>query len=302
MPNVFLTGVSAVNLALIKKLLSNGYKTTVLVQNKESMELAKTVGAIPVAGDLIRPETYVQLLKEADIVLHSPNIFDLGAGPLESVAVETITSVLKDTHKTFIYTSHTWVLGSANNILADEKTPVAPISLVAPLAHFEKKVLQAAHTGIRSIVVRLANVYGYKGDFVETYIKRTVREKTAHFAGDGYNSLSIIALEDLLDLYLVAIDKGVAGAIYHGANGKPVSGKNFAELVGRIVGVPETIGLSHAELKVSYGALAEAYSLNQKISFKHTKEELNWVPEHLDLKPYIEQAEMNLSAGLLALS
>jgi len=299
MPNVFLTGLSAVNLALIKKLHTKGYKTTVLVQNEESVEVAKTVGASPVTGDLVRPKTYVHLLKEADIVLHTPNIFDLESGPLESVAVETITRALENTHKTFIYTSHTWVLGSANNILADEKTPVAPISLVAPLAHFEKKVLQSAQTGIRSIVVRLANVYGYRGDFLETYIKRTVREKTAYFAGDGYNSLSIVALEDLLDLYLAAIEKGLAGSIYHGANGKPVSGKNFAELVGRIVGVPESIGLTHAELKVSYGALAEAYSLNQKISFKHTKEELNWVPEHLDLKPYIERAEMNLAAGII---
>jgi nucleoside-diphosphate-sugar epimerase len=108
----------------------------------------------------------------------------------------------------------------------------------------------------------------------------------------------VIALEDLVALYLLVIEKGIAGAIYHGASGRALTSKEFAAQVGEAVGVTKTLGLSQSQLKENYGALAEAYSLNQQISFIQTKEKLNWAPRQTDIKPYIQQIEKQVFAAV----
>jgi nucleoside-diphosphate-sugar epimerase len=289
MANVFFTGFTPVNAALITALQSKGYRTIVLSDDEQITKAARFLGAVVVKGHIAHPDSYIESVKGADVVIHSPNIYDLEDSASDAVAVAAITKALAGSKKIFVYTSHTWVLGDANNVLADEKTPVAPISLVAPLARSEQSVLQSAGDNIKAIVVRAANVYGYEGDFVQKYVARTIREDVAHFVGNGNNYFSVIALQDLVQLYLLVIEKGVAGAIYHAASGKALTSKEFAGLVGDIVGVHHALGLSQSELKNNYGALAEAFSLNQQISFIQTKEQLNWAPDHTDLTPYIEK-------------
>ena len=125
-----------------------------------------------------------------------------------------------------------------------------------------------------------------------------MREKATHFAGNGYNNISTVALEDLLELYLKILEKGTAGSIYHAANEKPITSKEFAQLIGKTIGVDSTLGLNHAELKINYGVLAEAYALNQRIAFSHTKSELDWEPKHLSITNYINATERRLRANL----
>ena len=72
---------------------------------------------------------------------------NLQLAPAEGVVVESISKALENSQKTFVHTSHTWVLGNANNLTANEHTPVAPLALVAPLAHFEKSVLKNVDKG-----------------------------------------------------------------------------------------------------------------------------------------------------------
>ncbi len=211
MANVFFTGVTEINSALIKRFIDKGYTATVLTQTEQAAKTAKSAGAQTVIGELNRPETYIDALKKSEIVFHAPNIYDLEGAPFESVAIETIIKALDGTKKTFVYTSNTWVLGDTNTVLADEKTPLAPIALVAPLAQFEDKVLHAAKRDIRSIVVRAASVYGYEGDFIQEYVATTIREKAAYFVGNGENYISVIALDDLLDLYVSSHREGRCG-------------------------------------------------------------------------------------------
>jgi nucleoside-diphosphate-sugar epimerase len=156
MANVFFTGITPVNAALIQALQNKGYKTVVLAQDEQALRTAQALGAQAVNGHISRPDTYIDSVKAADIVFHTPNIYDLEGSAADATAVEAITKQLTGSKKTFVYTSHTWVLGDAKNVLADEKTPVAPISLVAPLAHNEQAVLKSAGQDIRAIVVRAA--------------------------------------------------------------------------------------------------------------------------------------------------
>ena len=298
MANVFFTGVTEINSALIKRFIDKGYTATVLTQTEQAAKTAKSAGAQTVIGELNRPETYIDALKNSEIVFHAPNIYDLEGAPSESVAIETIIKALDGTKKTFVYTSNTWVLGDTNTVLADEKTPLAPIALVAPLAQFEDKVLHAAKRDIRSIVVRTAGVYGYEGDFIQEYVATTIREKAAYFVGNGENYISVIALDDLLDLYVAVIEKGVAGTVYHAANGHALKTKELATIVGQAVGVTKTVGLNQTELKAKYGALSEAYALSQQIAFVHSKEQLKWAPKNTDLKSYVEKTEKALAAGV----
>ena len=295
MANVFFTKATQLNLALIKHLQTKGHTISVQTENSQTTRLLSSWNVNAQRNDENDPEKLSQFTKDADVVIHAPNIFDLESAQIEFAIVETIIRALEGTKKTFILASNTWVLGDTGNLLADEETPVSPIALVAPLANLEGRVISASQRDIRTLVIRHSNVFGYEGDFVTQYVQATIREKNAFFTREGQNKFSLVAIEDLQELYSLAIDKGAAGDIFHAANGKPYSTLEFAQLVSKQVGVNKTSGLSTAELKIRYGVVADALILNQQIAFEKTKEKLHWNPRITNIASYVEKVEKLLS-------
>jgi nucleoside-diphosphate-sugar epimerase len=297
MSNVFFTTANEINYAVIKRLKALGHHSTVLANTEETVKTAEYAGASVLRGNLTDLESYADSLKASDIVFHSPNFFNIEFFAFEGQVIDTIVNALKGLNKTIIYTSSSWVLGDTGKILADEKTPVAPISLAAPLAQFESRVLDSAKYGTRAIVIRPATVYGYKGDSVDEYIRLARADKAAYYVGNGENYVSFLALEDLVELYVAALERGVAGAVYHGSNGKALKSKEYAEIVSTVFGF-KSVGLPQSELKAKFGALAEAYSLDQQIAFNRSKEELKWEPKNIDLLSYIKRVEQALTVNV----
>lgn len=297
MANVFFTEITGnLNHSLVYKLKTEGHQVTVLVNTQEDAKFVESTGATVFWGDINNTESFVRALAAADIVIRTPEIFDIKFAQNEGIIVDSIIKTLEGTNKTFLYTSNAWVFGDTCSLLADEKTPLTPPAIVAPLALIETKVIEAAKKGIRTVVIRPAIVFGFDGGYVEELVTTARRERTVHYIADGKTYGTYIHIEDLVALYLAAIDKAPAGAVYHGASSDYVTTKELAEAIAKTFGIKEVVSLTAPQAETKYGVFAEVYGLNQKIDYPQTKTQLHWTPKQSAVREYLVAREKALSA------
>ncbi len=297
MANIFFTESKGyLNHSLIYKLKTAGHKVTVLVKTQEEAKLVESTGAALFWGDASDTAGFTGALSASDIVIRTPDLFDLKFAHSESTVVEGIIAALKGTNKTFIYTSSAWVLGETGNVLADERTPLAPPALVAPLAQIEGLVLDSAKQGIRSIVIRPSIIYGFEGDYIDEVITASRRERFVGFLTEGRSVGTYVHIEELVDLYLRAIDKAPAGALYQAGSSDFVSQLELAEAISKAFSIKEKRSLSIEQSRAKFGVLAEVYGLSQKIDFARAKADLKWEPRKPGVLTYVVEREKALAA------
>lgn len=278
MANLFITNATGyIGSAVAEQFKSRGYQITALARTDKAVEQLEKHGYKAYRGDLRKPQDFVQAIKDADVVIHTAATNDKDFGTVDQAATELILDTLKGTNKTFIYTSGTWVLGNTGNILADETTPANPIPVVAWRVELEKKVQDAKNYGVRSIVIRPTVVYGREGGLIASFYATAQKDGYARYIGEGQNHVSLIHIDDLANLYAIAVEKAQAGSLLHASNETPYTLKQIAELVATAGGLEGKVKpWPKEEARTIYGPAVDGFVLDQKIDSKKTRDSLGW--------------------------
>src|SRR5262249_7813625 len=159
--------------------------------------------------------------------------------------------------------------------VADEKTPYNPIPLAAWRPAYEQKVREAAKNGIKAIVIRPGIVYGSERGIVATLFDNAKQYGQATYIGSGDNFWPTIQVEDLAELFYLAVQRAPAGALYNAADDKPVKFKELAEWVAKAAGNPGKVqSLPLAEAQKTFGPFADGLALSQRIDSSQARKEL----------------------------
>jgi nucleoside-diphosphate-sugar epimerase len=98
--------------------------------------------------------------------------------------------------------------------------------------------------------------------------------------GTGENRWPLVHVEDLAELYALALEKAKPGSLYLAADGPSYRVSEIAEAAsyaGGAAGRTQAVPLEEARLQ--YGsALADALVLDQQVSGEKAKRELGWRP------------------------
>ena len=89
-------------------------------------------------------------------------------------------------------------------------------------------------------------------------------------------------IDDLVDLYLRALDQAPAGASYYAENGECAM-RVLAEAISRALGYGgRTQGMSKDEAIAEFGAgpAAYTYGSNSRVRATRARRELGWAPRH----------------------
>ena len=87
-----------------------------------------------------------------------------------------------------------------------------------------------------AIVVRPPQVWGRGGSKqIPAIFESVAKCGAACYVGAGLNLYSHVHVDDLAELYRLALDRGVAGALYHGVAGE-VNWRTIAEAVAEVMG------------------------------------------------------------------
>jgi nucleoside-diphosphate-sugar epimerase len=274
---IFLTGATGyIGSAVAEALLAAGHSVAALARNVESEQTLRDRGMTPVPGDLKSPASLASRMESVDGAIHAGTTND---GHVDIDAVSAMLEALKGTNKAFVYTSGIWVLGNTGDRPADESAPVNPVGIVKWRPAAEQRVLDAARLAVRAIVIRPAIVYGRGGGLPGMFVQSANESGAAQYIGDGQNRWPVVHVEDLADLYVLAVEKAPAGTLLHAADGSAVRLKEIAEAAsfGADAG-GHIISLPFEQASAKLGPLAEALVLDQVVTSEKARQMLGWNP------------------------
>jgi nucleoside-diphosphate-sugar epimerase len=277
---VFLSGATGyIGSAVAQALQKAGHKVTGLARTEEKAKHLESQGMRSLIGDLQKPEALAAAARAAESVIHTANTNDANSAQVDAAVVRAILKALEGTGKPFVYTSGVWVLGSTGDKVADERAPVNPTPLVAQRPAIEQAVLAYKDHGVRTIVIRPALVYG-RGGSIPRMLAQSARETgAARYVGDGRNRWPFVDVDDLAQLYVLALEKAAPGSLYNAAHGPSYCVREVAEAASIGAGAKgKTQAWPLEEARKTMHAFADALVLDQQISGEKAKKELGWSP------------------------
>jgi nucleoside-diphosphate-sugar epimerase len=222
--------------------------------------------------------------REAGGVIHTALPHSPDAPDIDRKAVEAILVALEGTNKPFIYTSGIWVYGSTGEGVATEETPLNPTPMVAWRPGDEKLALGGAERGVRAVVIRPGIVYGGSGGIIGGMIQEAREKGVVRFVGTGDNRWPQVHVEDLADLYVLALERAPAGTILNATSHESVRLRDVAEAASRAGGAAGRIeAWPLEEARKDLGGYADALALDQQVSGKRASELLGWKPKAASL-------------------
>lgn len=290
---VFLTGASGyIGSALAERLRAAGHELTGLARTQASADKLTAAGVHPVPGDFSDPESVAAGARAADAVISTATTYNPA---IDGPAVDAILDALAGSDKPFIYTSGIWSYGDTGGRVVDETSPPQPPALVAWRQVVEDRVRAGAERGIRTVVIRPAIVYGRGKGIPAGFVDSARKEGAARYVGTGENRWPFVHVDDLADLYLLALEKAPAGTLLLGVTGPSVAVRELAAAASRGAGADgRTVAWPVEEARDTLGDYADALVLDQRASGKRAEELLGWRPRRSDV---LEDLERGSYAG-----
>jgi nucleoside-diphosphate-sugar epimerase len=156
---------------------------------------------------------------------------------------------------------------------------VNPTPLVAHRPAMEQEVLGYKGRGVRTIVIRPALVYGRGGSIPRMFTQSARETGATRYVGDGQNRWPFVDVDDLAQLYVLALEKAAPGSLYNAAHGPSYRVHEVAEAASIGAGAKgKTQALPLEEARKTMHAFADALVLDQQISGEKAKKELGWSP------------------------
>jgi nucleoside-diphosphate-sugar epimerase len=285
---IFMTGASGyIGSVVAEKAIEQGHEVVGLARSHASEEKLKKLGVTPFPGDLESLDRLTRGAAEADAVLHLGFVHDF-TRPYEELisidksAVRAMAKGISGTDKPLITTSGTGVTApDPNGAETNEDSPLDADPVLKLRAGAEADALSLTTNGIRVNVIRLAPyVYGRGGSvFVPVLLKAAVTHGFACYVGSGANHTSSANVDDVAQLYLLAMEKAAPGAIFNGSTETDIPLRDLAEAIGVAVGVPAT-SVPRAEADAICGAfIARFIEVGNRASSQKAKEALDWQPQ-----------------------
>ncbi|HEY9606366.1 MAG TPA: SDR family oxidoreductase [Allocoleopsis sp.] len=283
---VFLTGATGYIGSLVaEQLQAAGHTVVGLARTEASADKLKHRGIEPLLGDLRDTQTLAQAARAADGVIHTAFIHDFsdieGALKVEQTAIATFIDALAGSGKPLVATSGTGLLGDTGDSIIDDSEIILPKDALASRAAAEQAIVQAAQQNIRSIALRLPIfVYGHgSSQFIPFLIQNAQQAGVARFVEPGDYQYSVIHVDDVAKMYVLALEKGQAGAVYHAVSESGISVKAISEAIARLLGCAVK-GMSKEEAIQAWGlSLTTFFSINNQVSCTRAIADLGWRPE-----------------------
>ncbi len=287
---VFVTGATGyIGGAVAAGLRDAGHQVVGLVRSEEKAAKLQAQGIAPVLGSLEDAEVLSARARDAEVVVNAAHADHAGA-------VETLLAGLAGSGKTFIQTSGSSVVsddaeGRASERVYDEDTPYEPMPGRAARVALNERIRDTAAEGLRSIVIAPTMIYGSGRGLnphsiqVPWLVALAKKHGRAKHIGPGENRWANVQIDDLVDLYLLALERAPAGAFYYAENGE-ASMREICAAINEALGTPqppEAMTVEEAAAEWGEGAARHTMASNSRVRARRARAELGWAPHRRSL-------------------
>jgi len=293
---LFITGATGyIGGSIAVRLVAAGHSVRGLVRDPAKAGLLSARGIEPVPGTLDNEDLLAREARAAEGVVNAAD-----ADHLRSVQV--LLGAMEGSGKPLLHTSGSSLIGddargnSVSEAIFDEDTPFVVAPAKRARHALNATVLAAAAQGVRALVVCPTLIYGVgKGSNPRSIqIPFLVEQARAHGAvrivGRGLNRWSTVHIDDLAELYLLALEKAPAGAFYFAENGE-VSFADIGEAIAARLGLGPVEALAAEEAAQSWGTGRAYYTFgsNSRVRARRARRELVWTPRHGSVLDWIRE-------------
>ncbi|MFM0522360.1 MULTISPECIES: NAD-dependent epimerase/dehydratase family protein [Caballeronia] len=293
--NIFITGAGGfIGGSIAAGLARDGHRVRGLIRRAEQADDLKHLNIEPVIGSLDDTDLLVTEARAADAVINA-------ASSDHRAAVETLIGALEGTNKPFLHTSGSSIVGDASGgeasdkIYSEDDLP-APTPDKAPRVAIDTLVLDAAKRGVRSAVLCNTLIYGHGAVPNATSVQLPRLERQAkksgivRHVGRGLNIWSNVHIDDVVDIYRLALEKSPAGTFYFVESGE-AQFRDMTTAMARALDLrgPEDWPLEEAIEEWGYEMASYGLGSNSRVRSKRTREVLGWQPKRTSVIEWIEK-------------
>lgn len=283
--HIFVTGATGfIGGSVAHALVGRGYRVSGLTRSDDKADALKARGIEPVVGTLDDAAILTAAAQAADGVIHA-------ADADHDASVDILIDALAGSGKLLVHTSGSSIIaddaaGAHAGQRFSEDTSFTPMPNRAPRVEMNRHIRMAGiDRAIRSIVICPSMIYGEgrglqpDSDQLPKLIALSRQSGAGLYLGAGLNLYSNVHIDDLVDLYLLAIDKAPAASFFFAENGE----MSFVEIAGHIARIIGREGVTHSldveEVTANYG-LAARYGLasNSRVIAANARR-LGWTPK-----------------------
>ena len=292
---IFMTGATGyIGGSVAAALMARGATVHGLVRSEQRADEARAHGIEPVMGTLDDAEILNETARTADVVINTANA-DHGA------SADALVAALAGSGKQLLHTSGSSIVGKPDGgelseDVFDEDTAFTPSPGRAARVEINRRVLAGADRGVHAVIICPSLIYGLgtgasKHSMQVPWLIDLARaDGAAKHIGPGANTWANVHIDDLVTLYLLALDKAPAGAFYYAENGEN-SMREVCEAISRMLelgGKAEAMTADYAATIWGEGPAHNTMASNSRVRAKRARSELGWAPDAPSLIEEIE--------------
>ena len=254
-----------------------------LVRTRSAASAVEALGIEPLVGGLGDAEVLSAAARRVDGVIHTAfdHRVDFSVAVAEErAAMNVLLASARGSGKLVVGSTATGVLGNTGPAAVDESFSGDPGFPARFRMEVERDILASVSEGVRAVVIRPAIlVHGHgASQFVPALVDAARKSTRAAYVGDGRNRIASVHVDDLADLYILAVDSAPAGAVYNAAGGD-TSMRELAEAIatGNPGVRPESV--SAADARALWNPfLAMLAAIDNRVLADRARRELLWEP------------------------
>ena len=291
--NLFVTGAGGyIGGSVATGLLAAGHAVRGLVRTPERAAALARTGIEPVIGDLDDAALLAREAQRADGVVHA-------AAADHAPSAAALVDALAGSGKPLLHTSGSSVIGDdargerASERIFDEDTPLVVAPAKQARRALELSVLRAAGRGVRGVVICPSHIYGPGRGLnpqsvqIPFLVDNARRHGAVQIVGHGLNIWSHVHIDDVAELYRLALEQAPAGAFYFAENGEASFADIGAAIAARLGLAVEPLPAETAAQRWGEGRALYTFGSNSRVRARRARRELGWAPKHASALAWI---------------